>query len=70
MQNFINDSEGTSNSVGTCKLPEDGIDDAETCRSKELRELTLNKINSFVGLMNIFMWDFVHMIQIFIDRIY
>jgi hypothetical protein len=35
VHNFIiNDSEGTSNSVGICKLPEDGIDDAETCRSK------------------------------------
>jgi hypothetical protein len=34
-QNFINnDSEVTSNSVGTCKLPEDGIDDAETRSSK------------------------------------
>jgi hypothetical protein len=35
MQNFINnDSEGTGYSVGKCKLPEDGIDDAETSRSK------------------------------------
>jgi hypothetical protein len=35
MQNFIyNDAEGTGNSVGTCKFPEDGIDDAETWRSK------------------------------------
>jgi hypothetical protein len=33
-QNLINDSESTSNSVGPCKLPEDGIDDGETCRSK------------------------------------
>jgi hypothetical protein len=23
---------GASNSVGTCQLPEDSIDDAETCR--------------------------------------
>jgi hypothetical protein len=39
VSNFINnDSESTSNPVGTCKLPEDGIDDAETCRSKSLRE--------------------------------
>jgi hypothetical protein len=30
VQNFIIEySEGTSNSVGICKLPEDGIDDAE-----------------------------------------
>jgi hypothetical protein len=35
VQNFINNvSAGTSNSAGTCKLPDDGIDDAETCRSK------------------------------------
>jgi hypothetical protein len=35
VQNFINnDSEGTSNTVGICKLPEDGVGDSETCRSK------------------------------------
>jgi hypothetical protein len=31
VQNFIsNNLEGPSNSVGTCKLPTDGIDDAKT----------------------------------------
>jgi hypothetical protein len=35
VQNFINDdSEGTTNSAGTCMLPEDAKDDAETCKSK------------------------------------
>jgi hypothetical protein len=32
------DSEDTSDTIGTYKIPEDGIDDAETCRSKLLRE--------------------------------
>jgi hypothetical protein len=35
VQNFTNnESEGTSNSVGTYKLPEDGIDNAETYKTK------------------------------------
>jgi hypothetical protein len=34
VQNFISDLEGTSNSVDTCNLPDDGIDDSETFRSK------------------------------------
>jgi hypothetical protein len=42
MQNFINEnSEGTSNSVGAHKLPEDGIDDAKTCRSKLTKGINL-----------------------------
>jgi hypothetical protein len=42
MQNFINeDYDGTGNSVGTCKFPEGGIDDANTCRSKLTKEINL-----------------------------